>query len=206
MTVCLDVICDGFEFDLLLGAYDHGGSIVLSDQSPLGNPAYIAALQKMQALLPYYQIREYLNSEFHEYYYKGDWADDSRLKLIIQAYEQNIIPVTEEQYKLVVSWMNGKAYLKTYRPKHVIPGYAYLMADSTGLYKIGHSKDPSTRVKQVTSRANPVTLICQIASDNAVYLEYELHERFHDERVSGEWFALCPDSVDYIKSLSGVGV
>lgn len=202
--ICMTVEQDGFKFELLLGAYDHGGSIVLSNESPLSDPLYITALKQVQSLLPYYQTRGYLESELHEYYYKGDYSNDPRLMMIVKAYQEKIIPISDELYAGVVSWMNGKAYLVTHPPKNPIVGYTYLMADSSGLYKIGFSSDPSTRLKKVTSKTNPVTLVCQIASDRSNFLEYDLHKMFHDFRVKGEWFQLAPDDVEYIKGLANV--
>jgi hypothetical protein len=199
-----DVQYNGFTYTLAIGIFSTGGSIIIDIDSPVEDPAFIEGLRTLKSHVKYYQAVELLEHDELDYHFKSDYSNDPYLLTIIEAYETKIIPVKDETYQRAMSILTGKAYLRTYRPKHVIPGYAYLMADSTGLYKIGHSKDPSSRVKSVTSRANPVTLICQIASDNAVYLEYELHERFHDERVSGEWFALTPDCVDYIKSLSGV--
>jgi hypothetical protein len=201
----MDVEYGGFEFLIALGAFSDGGSIILNQNSPVDNPAYIAALKQLQVHVPYYHIRAYLDSEMHEYYYKGDWSNDPHLKLIIEAYEQNIIPITEEMYKRVISWMNGKAYLVTYPPKQVIDGFTYLMVDSNGLYKIGYSKDPATRLKKITSKANPVSIVCQIRNTNCAYLEYELHTKFHERRISGEWFELTAEDVDYITALA-VGV
>jgi hypothetical protein len=199
-----DVQYNGFTYTLAIGIFSTGGSIIIDIDSPVEDPAFIEGLRTLKSLVKYYQAVELLEHDELDYHFKSDYSNDPYLLTIIEAYETKIIPVKDETYQRAMSILTGKAYLRTYRPKHVIPGYAYLMADSTGLYKIGHSKDPSSRVKSVTSRANPVTLICQIASDNAVYLEYELHERFHDERVSGEWFALSLESIDYIKRLSGV--
>jgi hypothetical protein len=199
-----DVQYNGFTYTLAIGIFSTGGSIIIDIDSPVEDPAFIEGLRTLKSHVKYYQAVELLEHDELDYHFKADYSKDPYLLTIIEAYETKIIPVKDETYQQAMSILTGKAYLRTYRPKHVIPGYAYLMADSTGLYKIGHSKDPSLRVKSVTSRANPVTLICQIASDNAVYLEYELHERFHDERVSGEWFALSLESIDYIKRLSGV--
>jgi hypothetical protein len=199
-----DVQYNGFTYTLAIGIFSTGGSIIIDIDSPVEDPAFIEGLRTLKSHVKYYQAVELLEHDELDYHFKSDYSNDPYLLTIIEAYETKIIPVKDETYQRAMSILTGKAYLRTYRPKHVIPGYAYLMADSTGLYKIGHSKDPSSRVKSVTSRANPVTLICQIASDNAVYLEYELHERFHDERVSGEWFALSLESIDYIKRLSGV--
>jgi hypothetical protein len=199
-----DVQYNGFTYTLAIGIFSTGGSIIIDIDSPVEDPAFIEGLRTLKSHVKYYQAVELLEHDELDYHFKADYSKDPYLLTIIEAYENKIIPVKDETYQRALSIMSGKAFLHTYRPKHVIPGHVYLMADSTGLYKIGHSKDPSSRVKSVTSRANPVTLICQIASDNAVYLEYELHERFHDERVSGEWFALSPESIDYIKRLSGV--
>ena len=73
----------------------------------------------------------------------------------------------------------------------------YLMKDSnTGLIKIGKAIDPKFRERTLQSEKPTISLfaIC----DNLI--EDELHEKYNDKRVRGEWFKLGEDEVsDIIK-------
>lgn len=50
-----------------------------------------------------------------------------------------------------------------------------------------------------------VTLVHFVESDSAPRLEQELHSKFADKRLHGEWFELEPDNVAYIKGLGEMG-
>ena len=201
----IEVEYNGFTIHIILGLFTTGGGIVIDETDPVSDPAFIVALQQAHAHIPYYQAVGCFEENGLSYYYKADYSDDPYLLAIKKAYEENIIPVNEETYKRALDYISGKAFLRTLKPSQVIDGYTYLMVDSNGLYKIGYSKDPATRLKKITSKANPVSIVCQIRNTNCAYLEYELHEKFHDSRVSGEWFALSADDVQYITALA-VGV
>jgi hypothetical protein len=70
-------------------------------------------------------------------------------------------------------------------------GYVYLLRTSTGIYKIGRSKNPRARMYTLAqSMPYDLEFVHQIATDDAVWLESMLHEKFHRFRVKGEWFAL----------------
>ena len=73
----------------------------------------------------------------------------------------------------------------------------YLMKDSnTGLIKIGKAIDPKFRERTLQSEKPTISLfaIC----DNLV--EDELHKKYNDKRIRGEWFKLSEDEVsDIIK-------
>lgn len=84
------------------------------------------------------------------------------------------------------------------------PGYVYLLQASTGVCKIGRTKDPSKRTKMLEVKLPfDVTLGALIKTDDMHNLEYSLHVRFGDKRVNGEWFNLEPEDIEYIKSLQG---
>lgn len=80
-------------------------------------------------------------------------------------------------------------------------GFVYLMSGD-GYYKIGYSKRiPVRRVQLATKLPFELKLLCAIKSDSATTLERQLHERFANKRLCGEWFRLTESDVGYIKSL-----
>lgn len=67
------------------------------------------------------------------------------------------------------------------------PRRTYIMKDSTtGLYKIGKSKNPEYREKTLQSEKPTIKMI-KIFDSN---IESDLHREFADVRVRGEWFKL----------------
>jgi DNA-directed RNA polymerase subunit RPC12/RpoP len=79
--------------------------------------------------------------------------------------------------------------------------YTYFIVDETpGRVKIGSSKTPQSRVKQLqTGNPEQLTLFAVIPAD----VEKELHSRFSAYRIreDGEWFKLDIRDVDNILSL-----
>lgn len=81
------------------------------------------------------------------------------------------------------------------------PGYVYLM-QSRDAYKIGKSVAPDRRLTEISSLIpHPMRLVHTIRTDNMTSLERALHARFADKRLEGEWFALTPDDIEYVKGL-----
>lgn len=86
------------------------------------------------------------------------------------------------------------------------PGFIYLAhAQSTNWYKIGLSRNPQKRIKQI-NEISPVnvTLVCCFAVPRMGDAENALHNRFAHKRVKSEWFELEPADIEYIKSVGGV--
>lgn len=83
------------------------------------------------------------------------------------------------------------------------PGYVYLLQSQSGHYKIGLTKNPEHRAKTFGIQLPfEVEFICLIQTEDMPTLETELHTRFADKRVNGEWFNLAPEDVEYIKGLA----
>lgn len=98
-----------------------------------------------------------------------------------------------------------QATLKTTKKptRHEKPGFIYLVQSVSGHYKIGLTANPEHRGKTFGVQLPfEVEFICLIKTDNMQRLETELHERFADKRVNGEWFDLTPEDVEYIKGLA----
>lgn len=83
-------------------------------------------------------------------------------------------------------------------------GYVYLLKEINGThYKIGCTHDPANRRKTFNVKLPYETAyLCLIASDDMHALEAELHAKFANKRVSGEWFCLSDADVQYIISLA----
>jgi len=73
---------------------------------------------------------------------------------------------------------------------------AIYLIRSSGLTKIGFSKNPWRRYKQLcTGSPNNMALVFTLYCENAPAVERELHEIFKDRRVNGEWFRVSVDEV-----------
>jgi len=136
-----------------------------------------------------------LNQSYWDWH--GSYWDRDKVQeeLIIYRYElTNILQEREakrEKEELKKSRKTSKA------------GYVYLLQSPSENYKIGYSATPEDRVKTFKNTLPfEVEYICLIPTDNMRKLEGELHDRFEDRRVEGEWFALTENDVAYIKLLA----
>lgn len=89
------------------------------------------------------------------------------------------------------------------------PGWVYLVkAEGLEQYKIGRSRTPEIRLKTLQQQSPiSLTLTHLIKCTDMGATELYLHRRFSQCRVGGEWFALTPESVQWIisqDSLEGV--
>lgn len=92
--------------------------------------------------------------------------------------------------------------------KVVIPpkpraGYVYLIKSPSSSYKIGRTIDPDNRMKVFSVKLPfEVEYVALIQTDDMKTLETSLHQRFAHLHINGEWFALTPADVEYIKGLA----
>ena len=81
-------------------------------------------------------------------------------------------------------------------------GYVYLLRGQ-GYYKIGLTKNVDRRIGEISPTVPFETeIVCIIATDDIHGTEAELHNKFADKRVKGEWFELADEDVNYISALS----
>jgi len=197
-----NITIDGYTF--FVQTYAFRSHIFIDAKDPLGDDGFIAALRKAQALLPYYQALQGVCST-------GNLWDDyepqpEQVSLVIKAYEENIIPVGADAYKIAIDLRDGAVALQpAKRPapsRKTRPGYVYLIQGENGFYKIGRTVAPENRMKTFNVKLPfNVEYICLVKHDDHVSLETELHERFAAKRINGEWFALNDEDVTYIKAL-----
>lgn len=81
--------------------------------------------------------------------------------------------------------------------------YVYFIKnEKNGLIKIGQSKHPRKRVRQVARDVDGDLRILATIEDHTP-LELELHQKFHDCREHGEWFRPEPELLAYIVANKG---
>jgi hypothetical protein len=81
-------------------------------------------------------------------------------------------------------------------------GYVYLIQSPTGSYKIGRSKNIANRLKTFNVKLPfEIEIEHVISCSDYRAAERELHKRYADKRVNGEWFALTRDDVEQIKAI-----
>lgn len=84
-------------------------------------------------------------------------------------------------------------------------GYVYLVDSQIGYYKIGRSNEPVERFRKFdVMLPYDMKVIALIETKDMHKLEKELHKRFAEWRVRGEWFALNPQQVLFIKRIAEV--
>jgi Meiotically Up-regulated Gene 113 (MUG113) protein len=83
-------------------------------------------------------------------------------------------------------------------------GYVYVLRQVNGThYKIGHTSNPDKR-KHTFDVKLPfaVEFDVLIATDDRYQLERDLHTRYADKRVNGEWFNLSDDDLEDLRGLT----
>lgn len=177
--------------------------IVLNGHIDIDNPQAIAAIKEMLYVAPILAASEKILG-----YTPSHWEwDGSTIKPeaeIILSAPFDIIPVDSEVRRLAWQVMNGgfakPAKQPKTEPKH--PGYVYLLSSSDGSFKIGRTKNPDRRINDFRSHRLVVEYICLIETQNMIRLEADLHIKFKDKRIQGEWFDLDENDIEYIKGLA----
>ena len=79
-------------------------------------------------------------------------------------------------------------------------GYVYVIINGNGLYKIGKSLNPEQRLKSLTLGDKGKILIKNhYKYQNYNEIEKELHVIFNSKKISGEWFELNEQDLEFIK-------
>jgi len=77
-------------------------------------------------------------------------------------------------------------------------GFVYIVQSGT-YFKIGRSSDVLRRLRQLqTGSAEDVVLILTLKFRNCATMEKQIHRRFKEKRLRGEWFDLKPKDIKWI--------
>lgn len=80
----------------------------------------------------------------------------------------------------------------------IMSGKVYLCFDGSGLWKIGITKDEKKRLSQMRTGNPTIRMLFALTIDNPAVTELELHTKFENKRVAGEWFDLSPEDLFYL--------
>ena len=81
-------------------------------------------------------------------------------------------------------------------------GYVYIIeAVNMGFYKIGMTVNFIQREKNLVLLPFDIKLFHKIESNDYIKLERELHKKYADKRVNGEWFRLSQEDLEEIRGM-----
>jgi hypothetical protein len=80
------------------------------------------------------------------------------------------------------------------------PGYIYVLKSATGLYKIGRTANPTSRLYSLRCADPTIEPVLFVLTRGAVTLEAALQARHESSRMRGEWFALKASDIEQIKA------
>lgn len=104
----------------------------------------------------------------------------------------SLVMALENDY--LIERVNKSANLN-FRPD--IKRAAVYLMEAKGVYKIGFSTQLEKRRKAIQSKEKAtVTVVHAREVDRPYVLEQQLHKRFSDQRLHGEWFALAGFDLD----------
>lgn len=84
-------------------------------------------------------------------------------------------------------------------------GAVYVVAAPLGRFKIGASRNPRRRVRELQAEfPYDLEVVMTIRSDDVFRLEHQLHERFAAKRLRREWFALDPADIAALEDEFGL--
>lgn len=83
----------------------------------------------------------------------------------------------------------------------------FIFSPNTGLTKIGYSVNVEARVKSISKQVGVAFLIGTFITSDYKELESDLHLKYRDNRITGEWFDFGSygDSYDIFNNLEIVG-
>lgn len=216
-----------FEFAFHFGLGSGDGVVIEPNKQDIHAPGFIAALEKALSIYPILDAvicleqygHDYGNTGYTDAQLKNHFygAPDDHLEDVTQWYEiaknQDYIPMKPYmvRYGEAALWERERLAKKQAKEEKKIEkranaaykGFVYLIQYPTGAYKIGRTTNPKDRMKTFSVKLPfEVEYVCVLETDDMYGLESQLHNRFAQNRVNGEWFALTPDEVEYIKGLA----
>jgi len=137
----------------------------------------------------------------HIFYYGTSWRYDLDL----------ILSESKDTQENIESYLNELLYcgylhineydthVKTRTPPP--PGFIYIITDGQS-YKIGITNNVNSRIKGIqTSHSKKLEVVISQKVLNNTRLEGFLHNKYKDNRLSGEWFNLEPDDIEEIRRI-----
>jgi hypothetical protein len=146
-----------------------------------------------EAWKDYFIAKSYVRSDQFLTIQRGDVATDPEgVRFAVFKKTPFVIERLEELRRLEEVEKTAENLERLRRSNFTI--FVYLMEDlRNGLFKIGQSQTPEKREKTLQSEVPEVSLRFYMPAHDTA--EQELHEKFLEKRVRGEWFELMPQDI-----------
>ena len=213
-SVTAEIVIDGYVFDYAWDgpAYIRGLMLDAVHSHWCQNPAWVAALSKALDLIePMRSLRSAVCSIDYSRGLKYELDED--LEYIVGAIEK-MAPLREyfdlsaldESSSNIQEILRKRASAKEAKQRKLArsrdgrAGFVYVLKSESGTYKIGRTKNPDDRLRTFSVKLPfAVEYEALIYSSDMIALERDLHLRFADKRVNGEWFTLNEQDMDEIR-------
>lgn len=147
----------------------------------------------------------------HTHWGNKDTGDlEQEIGMIKYAIDSGVVLSPDErgkldEYLLTAEWAHNLQRQIEAREEKRRDGYVYLIQADNGVYKIGRSQNPKSRIKRLgITLPYEIGVIHLIKSNQYIKAEKQLHDRFASKRLKGEWFDLSDDDVTEIKGISEI--
>jgi len=192
-------IVNGYGFLFISRDFGGDGGIIVSPFDDLSDPELLQALRTCQEAYPYV-------AALHDIYDWGCDPSEPASQRNWQLLQDNPYFDIPDDVIHAFTAPPKPAPVPQPKAKRRDPGFVYLLREINGAhYKIGKTKNPESRAKTFgVQLPYSVEYECVINTPSMSVLETALHERYAHKRINGEWFALDPEDVEYIKALVGV--
>lgn len=186
------------ELQITVSLYD---ITFMTDEADFDDPHTIKALIVAQQISKTLSDIEPLASDvmfdvMNEYTSAEEWRALAR-KVREQVFFE-LHPIVRDRLDYIDKTYGTTEQTRTVRPGR--PGFVYLVRAETGQYKIGKTVDPNNRIKTFGVKL-PFRVEYELVIKAADYtaFERELHMRFRDKWIDGEWFALSAEDIEALK-------
>lgn len=155
------------------------------------------------------------------------WSDTELDRIVSAAgwaLIQERLPLSDEQYDTFIALHEGAIIelgnrhrsqqqqdelpeFPQLEPRQSKSGYVYLLQSSIGYYKIGYTSNPTTRAATFAVKLPfDVEFMHFIKTNHMRRAEKQLHDKYAERRVNGEWFTLTEADIAEIKAIEYIEI
>jgi len=134
----------------------------------------------------------------------GTILTEQELEALFVEIRSIYLSVDAERYNRTKRWHDARNRGPARRSDS--PGIVYV-AKCNGAYKIGLSKNPRRRLKEIErEKGSPVKLVYELHTSEMYQTESALHHLFWNRHLEGEWFNLDEADLEYIAWIQREGL
>ena len=196
------VTINGYEFQVVTGVFNCG--VLVPPSANLDDQKYIHAMRLAQFAAD--TLDTYERLYFQTSQTMSEWHIEDH-----ELYEDYLMIKNAKSTELLGLDMDAIKTRMIYRPetrarqpeeskRKLTPGYVYILKSEAGRRKIGRTTNPAQRLKNFgVLLPMIVEYELLLKSSEHQLLEKQLHKRFDDFRIEGEWFGLTDEMVSSLR-------